>query len=271
MLFFNNYELEVVPVQKVVGYTLDSKLTWGPMIDALSAKARKRLAALTWLRPHLDSDNMKTMYIMFVRSILEYGCIAYMRASPSALLKLDRVQASAQKVGSFEVESLQLRREAMAASFALKLLNGEVSGPLRNFIPALVHKQDINRRGSTPGLQFHDRTDRFEGKFSLGVYKRGFWGAIPTVWSKMPQQWIKEGSVRGWNRIRKKCTKFILNSYRVLDAPLDCLAPAFAPAKRSRQPLCDSSNCNNRCDDSKIDTKLYNEYMKRKRDGILIT
>jgi hypothetical protein len=45
MLFFENHEVEVVGVQKVVGHTLDSKLTWAPMVDALATKARKRLAA----------------------------------------------------------------------------------------------------------------------------------------------------------------------------------------------------------------------------------
>ena len=43
MLLFEHHEVEVVEVQKVVGYTLDSKLTWGPMVDGLAKKAKKRL------------------------------------------------------------------------------------------------------------------------------------------------------------------------------------------------------------------------------------
>ena len=71
MLFFEHHEVEVVEVQKVVGYTLDSKLTWGPMVDGLAKKARKRLAALVRLKSMLDGENLKTMYTMFVRSIME--------------------------------------------------------------------------------------------------------------------------------------------------------------------------------------------------------
>lgn len=66
MLFFGGYELEVVSQQKVVGYILDSRFTWAPMVNALQVKARKRLAALVWLRRFLDNSNMQKMYEMYV-------------------------------------------------------------------------------------------------------------------------------------------------------------------------------------------------------------
>ena len=43
---------------------------------------------------------------MFVRSILEYGNLAYMGAAQSHLDKLDRVQESAMKLGGFTIETL---------------------------------------------------------------------------------------------------------------------------------------------------------------------
>ena len=58
-----------------------------------------------------------------------------MGAAPSTLAKLDRVQAAAEKIGGFEAESLQCRREAACVSFSLKLLAGGCKGSLANFIP----------------------------------------------------------------------------------------------------------------------------------------
>ena len=72
------------------------------------------------------SIKMKTMYLMFIRSILEYGSILYMGAAKSHLDKLDRVQTAAEKLGNFKVESLQSRREAAAMSMGLKPGNARI-------------------------------------------------------------------------------------------------------------------------------------------------
>ena len=53
---------------------------------------------------------LMAMYVMFVRSILEYGNLAYMGAAQSHLDKLDRVQESAMKLGGFTIETLESRR-----------------------------------------------------------------------------------------------------------------------------------------------------------------
>ena len=58
------------------------------------------------------------MYIMFIRSIMEYGSLVYMGAAKSHLDKLDRVHESAMKLCGFEIESLESRREAAAVQWA---------------------------------------------------------------------------------------------------------------------------------------------------------
>ena len=85
----------------------------------------------------LDNENLKTMYTTFVRSIMEYGSIAWMGAVDTHHKKLDSVQAVAEKVGGFIVEALGVRREAAAVAFALKLMDGKTRGVLKDFIPAV--------------------------------------------------------------------------------------------------------------------------------------
>ena len=94
----------------------------------LAKKARSRLAALRRLRFVLDDNNMKTMYIMFVRSVMEYGNVVYMGAADSHLNKLDRIQRSDREVHSGASEPLKCRREAAAISLALKLLEWTAEG-----------------------------------------------------------------------------------------------------------------------------------------------
>lgn len=216
-LFFGDYELSVVETQKVVGYTLDSKLTWVPMIESLAKKARVRLAALVRLSSLLDSENMKTMYTMFIRSILEYGNIVYMGACPTVLSKLDRVQAAAEKVGKFTVESLEGRREEAAISFALKLMDGKARGPLKDFIPVLyraaVHEFIASRtRGKLAAAGLQVAAPRPATAGSLDSYKYGFWGALPRIWAKLPQDLVMLGAKSGWLKIKSRCTRFLRTS-----------------------------------------------------------
>ena len=142
-IIFDGEELSVVDETTLVGLEIDEEMKWGPMVEKLATKARQRLGALS-----LDSDNLKTIYLMFIRSIMECNSTCWMGAAPSHLAKLDRVQASAEKLGRFTVESLQSRREAAALSISLKMLDGQARGELQTFKPILyVSPSDSARRG----------------------------------------------------------------------------------------------------------------------------
>ena len=88
-IVFDGYTLPVKSSIILVGYVIDSKLRWGPMIDRLAKKARSRIGALARICSYLDSDSMRMMYSSFIRSIMEYGSVAWMGAAPSPLSKLD--------------------------------------------------------------------------------------------------------------------------------------------------------------------------------------
>ena len=59
-------------------------------------------------------------------------------ATVTHLEKLDAVQRAAEKIGRFEVESLQSRREAAAISFTLKLMDGKGRGVLKDMAPVVI-------------------------------------------------------------------------------------------------------------------------------------
>ena len=73
----------------------------------------------------------------YVLSSLEYGNLEYLSVGTSIKDKLDRVQATAERMGEFKVESLGSRREASLIGFTLKLLAGGGRGLLQDFVPTL--------------------------------------------------------------------------------------------------------------------------------------
>ena len=180
----------------LVGFVFDQKLTFGTMIDKLARKARLRIAALRGLELMLDSSNLKMMYVMFVRSILEYGNLVYMGAAQPHLDKLDRVQESAMKLGEFEVESLESRREAATMSLAFDLLDGKGYGELDMYKAKLYEPIRLSRNPTLKeaGTQIvsNTKTD------SLDQFKRSYLGSIHQTWRKMPQLLISEGQEKSW-------------------------------------------------------------------------
>ena len=64
-------QIKAVEEMELVGFVFDKRLRWGPMIDKVVKKARIRMAGLRRLRTALNDKNTKTIYLMFIRSILE--------------------------------------------------------------------------------------------------------------------------------------------------------------------------------------------------------
>ena len=177
---FDNYHIPCKPHIKLVGYTIDSKLRWRPMLDRIAKKAKSRVGALRRVQRFLDQDNMKTMYTAFIRSIMKFGSVAWMGAAPTHLVKLDRVQDTMQRIGGFKVETLQSRREAAAVAFGLKLLSGSCKGVLNKHIPELCDPSSCPERFSRHALE-GIQIEPVVKSNSLNVFERGFHGSLPHI------------------------------------------------------------------------------------------
>jgi hypothetical protein len=216
---------------KLVGFVFDCKLTWGPMITAIAKKARMRLGALRRLRPLLNDANLKTMYIMFIRSIMEFGGSQFQGAADCHLAKLDRVQESAMKLGNFEIESLQSRREAVTAALLFKLLDGKGRGELGKFTPTLTINPISNRSHracSRARLQSGIRLKDPTKSNSLDQYRRSIASASSAIWDKLPQSLIREGFAGSWCRIKKRAKNLLLGNSTRLDPNS---TPSSSPVK----------------------------------------
>ena len=214
-IIFNHEELSVVDNTTLVGLKIDRRMRWGPMVHKLATKARQRIGALCRVRHLLNGENLKTIYLMFIRSIMEYNSVCWMGAAQSHLSKLDRIQASAERIGGFKVESLGCRREAAAMSIALKLLDGRGRGELNNFTPKLTEPLRLCRKRTRQTLEGTQVARKVKSS-SLDVYKRSFEGVLPQIWSKIPREIINKGECKGWLKIKSACTDFLTGKTKII-------------------------------------------------------
>ena len=204
---------------KLVAYLFDSHLGFGKMVDKLARKARTRIAALRRLKPMLDSDNLKTMYTMFIRSILEYGSLVYMGAAQSHLDKLDRVQQSAEKIGGFKVESLQSRREAATISLAFDLLNGSSHPTLLKYKHELIEPLKLTKKRTRYSVAAGTQLKSKSKTNSLDSFKRSYLGSMHKIWAKLPHSLISEGQSSSWKKVKKRAKGFLTGNWSPQDEP----------------------------------------------------
>ena len=74
-LTVNSLPLESINTTKLLGVHLSSDLKWSTHVEAVCAKANKRLFALRSLkRSGVPPRDLKSVYSYFIRPVLEYAC-----------------------------------------------------------------------------------------------------------------------------------------------------------------------------------------------------
>jgi hypothetical protein len=91
----NGRSMPVVPNFRYLGVVFDGKLLWGAHVRYIQQKCFKRInflrsmAGVSW---GAHPDVMLILYKGLIRSVLEYGCVAFDRMAGTHILKLERVQ-----------------------------------------------------------------------------------------------------------------------------------------------------------------------------------
>ena len=91
-------ELERVECFKYLGLWFDKRLSWSVHIQKMVEKCKKVLNVMRCLRGvdwGANRPAMRTVYIRLIRSVFDYGCVAYRSAAKSLLVTLDVIQHKA--------------------------------------------------------------------------------------------------------------------------------------------------------------------------------
>jgi ribonuclease HI len=123
---------------KFLGVIFDERLTWASHINYITERCKKRLNLMRCLSGTSWGANKKCLLMIYkalVRSVIDYGCIAYDNASEAIKTKLDRIQSQALKIccgamkstaiSAMQVECgeapLQIRRDGQINKYNIKI------------------------------------------------------------------------------------------------------------------------------------------------------
>ena len=127
--------LEITEESKLLGTIVTSDLKWQKNTEMLTKKAYQRMQILHKLIAfHVDIDDLKEIYILYIRSILEYNCpVWHFSLTDEDRQNLERVQKIAcrlilqadyedykQALNILNLEDLDSRRTSLCLKFAKK-------------------------------------------------------------------------------------------------------------------------------------------------------
>ena len=138
LVFFGS-PVQFVSSVRFLGVVFDRGLTWGPHISRVVSRCTSDLRLLSVVaarRWGADSLSLRRIYLALIRPKLDYASFLFSPASPSLLLRLDRVQFAAARVilgalrctptGRLEAEAdllpLSYRRCYLLSSYCARVL-----------------------------------------------------------------------------------------------------------------------------------------------------
>ena len=146
-LSFLNRDVQKESRLKLLGFSFDSKLSYGYHIHRTSIRANQRLHFLWKAAVVLCTRARAVVYKGFVRPLMEYSPLVWLGAAPTHLNKLDRVQLRALKIIGLTsaLQTLHASRTVAAATYMYKLTFSELAPRLRCLLPPPMLPHDTLR------------------------------------------------------------------------------------------------------------------------------
>ena len=203
--FFSNYpqiEFENQPVKfvghhKHLGLTLSSDGKWENYIDDIITRCSKMLWVLRKLKMILSRKCLNSMYLSFIRPILEYADVVWDGCSEIQSKKLECIQTEAARIVTGLTRSTKLenlyseigwiplseRRKEHKLVTLFKIINGLAPSYLTELLPSMVgHNLQYNLR---------DNMNFCEPFCRLEISKHSFFPSSIALWNRLPNH-IKE-------------------------------------------------------------------------------
>ena len=163
-LTINNQPIKTENSAKFLGLVFDSRLNWNEHIKYVENKCKKRLQLMRAVAGNSWGANKKTLLLIYrslIRSVIDYGSIAYNSASENCKKKLDVIQHKALRIacGAF----------CTTAASALQVETGELPLALRRSQQEIKYTVKVKATDNHPAksvTDFHWTTLSRKFKFS---------------------------------------------------------------------------------------------------------
>lgn len=144
-----------------LGITLSSTLEWGPHIQDVIARAKRRAGLLRWMSHDLPDDVAASLYLLYVRPTMEYAApVWHGSLRQEDAMALERIQAAvarrllrapwmapkAQLLEQLDWPALRWRREVASMLLLHQLLHDRTTPLAKCTFPFASSMSDRNRR-----------------------------------------------------------------------------------------------------------------------------
>ena len=151
----DNKEIKFEKDTKFLGMIVDQKMTWQKHLEYITKKCKQTLNLMRCISGHrwgADKTTLMMIYRAFIRSRLDYGCIAYNSATETTKRMLDRIQYAALKISCGAMKG--------TAKAALQVECGEMPLEHRRLSLSLKYHEKIQTVSNHPTTEIINRTWR---------------------------------------------------------------------------------------------------------------
>jgi hypothetical protein len=193
-LVFNDEILDNVESHTHLGLVLNKSLTWTPHIKITSQKAGKRVDILSRLMYKLDRATLETMYLSFIRPVLEYACVVWDGCTVAEANILENIQLRAARIISGAIrhtshakiydelgwETLSQRRERHKLILYHKMVHNLAPEYLCSMLPRRISDRTT--------YQIRNSTGHFQTPFRcrLSSFEKSFMPSATKLWNELP-------------------------------------------------------------------------------------
>ena len=252
-IYFNNIPIDEVNTHCYLGLTFSYNLKWNAHIDNVTVKASQRTNMMIPLKYKLDKTSLQTMYLTFVRPVMEYGISVWGGTYDSNIVKLERVQIDALRIitgatqrsnianlyAEVNIPTFMERRDTQMLMMMFKVKNNITPSSLSDLLPndhPVEHNYNLRRENHMnnpiPRLESTSRSFMYYAKNLWNNLSQNFKNTQSISVFKKGIQNLKEQNVlyyygKRWcnvhhSRIRMGCSKLnedLCQNLHVKDSP----------------------------------------------------
>ena len=183
-LFMAGTQITEVASHKHLGVIFQNDGSWHNHIDYVKEKAWTRINAMKKLKFDFDRKSLETVYLTFIRPILEYADVVWDNCTQYEKNELDKIQNEAARIvtGTTKLvsiralyeevkwDTLEERRRKHKLALFYKMVNGLSPPYLSSLIP-LPRASSYNLRNTNDIQTIHARTDQYYNSFLPSVIR----------------------------------------------------------------------------------------------------
>ena len=191
-LYMQNVQIQEVSTHKHLGLYFSNDCSWHQHIDYIKQKAWFRIHIMRKLKFKLDRKSLETIYLTFIRPLLEYGNVIWDNCTQYEKNELDKIQNEAARIttGTTKLvsldnlykevgwQTLHRRRQDHKITLFYKMFNQLTPVYLSSLIPQQVNAiSHHNLRNSNDIHTIRSNTSLYHNSFLPSTLRQ--WNSLP--------------------------------------------------------------------------------------------